>query len=121
MLDVLSLNTPPTYLATPKPFKNEDVYPWRFNRELSYLRRPFLRRTTGDDEEILWGPRQLFATHENLIGLCLSGRLRAKSPEMKKLVGRYLKEQGEHFNDEVADVFSRDRHLVVRPPLESRR
>ena len=118
MIDLLFLGPRPCYLPPPKPFKNEDVYPWRYNRELSYLRRPFLRRDTAEGPELVWGPRQLFATHENLLGLCMTGRLRAKSTEMKSLTGRLLNEQGEHFNDEVAAVLSRDGKLLVRPRLK---
>jgi hypothetical protein len=117
MTDLLSLGPRP-YLPPPKPFECVDVYPWRFNRELSYIRRPFLRRDTAESQEIVWGPRQLFATHENLLGLCMTGRLRAKSAEMKKLAGRLLNEQGEEFNDEVAEVLSRDKRLLVRPRLK---
>ena len=118
MIDMLSLGPRPSYLVPPKPFQKEDVYPWRYNRALSYLRRPLLRRETAAGPEILWGPRQLYAAHENLVGLCMTGRLRARSPEMKRLIGRMLNEQGEAFNDEVADALALDKALVVRTRLK---
>ncbi len=106
------------FLNPPRPFQKEDVYPWRYNRALSYLRRPLLLRVRGDVTDVLWGPRQVYSCHVNLVGLCMTGRLRAKSSAMKEFIGRLLNRQGESFNDEVAEVLSRDTRLIVRPRLK---
>ncbi|WP_169981125.1 hypothetical protein [Tautonia rosea] len=118
MLDMLTLNPRPDFLCPQKPYQREDVYPWRYNRALSYIRRPFLLRDTKGGPEILWGPRQIYASHQNLFGLCTSGRLRAKSLEMKQFASRLLNEQGEIFNDAVADLLALDQKLMVRRRLK---
>jgi hypothetical protein len=45
--ELLSLRPRGPFLTPPPPFRAADVYPWRFNRALSYLRRPFLVRRLG--------------------------------------------------------------------------
>lgn len=91
-----------------------DVYPWRFNRALSYLRRPLVARATPEGSEILWGSRNLYQSGRYLLDLCLSGRLKAKSDEMRKFLGRVRGEQAEQFNDLVADHFEQLDEFTTR-------
>lgn len=117
-LDMLSLSPRENFLNPDAPFRGEDVYPWRFNRALSYLRRPFLIRHRGDAQtpvtEVLWGIRHLNSFWKNIITLCRKGRLKARAPEMIKLMGEFNRQRGDKFNDSVADVFARDPRLIVR-------
>ncbi len=71
------------FLVPPESFRKEDVYPWRFNRELSFTRRPIIIR--GD--EVIWGNRQLDHMIRFTVGLINNGKLKAHSPEMNSLVG----------------------------------
>ncbi|WP_406700212.1 hypothetical protein V5E97_15415 [Singulisphaera sp. Ch08] len=119
MMDHLSLEPRPSFLAPPRPNRAEDVYPWRFNRSLSYLRKPFLvRPREGGDHEVIWGPRQALEASVYLFMICLTGRLRAQSLEMKQAISRYLNVESELFNDLVADFFEQDLELVVRRRLK---
>lgn len=117
-LDVLSLSPRNNFLNPDAPFRGEDVYPWRFNRALSYLRRPFLIRRSGDAQtpvtEVLWGIRHLNSFWKNITTLCRKGRLKARTPEMIKLMGEFNRQRGEKFNDSVADVFAQNPRLIVR-------
>jgi hypothetical protein len=89
-----------------------DVYPWIFNRSHSYLRRPLVVRTTDRGDEVLWGNRHLYSAWVNLLGLCLDGRLRAKTSAMKKLLSRSSNAAGRAFNEAVASEFSASRYTV---------
>jgi hypothetical protein len=102
------------FLAVKPPFVKEDVYPWRFNRALSYLRRPLLLRANGEADELVWGIRHLDGAAAYLVNLCFSGRLKSRSPEMKRVVGKLQHESGEVFNDKVADLYEEVRGFVVR-------
>ena len=51
-LELLSLAPRNDFLNPEPPFRSEDVYPWRFNRALSYLRRPFLQRFSDEREDV---------------------------------------------------------------------
>ena len=83
------------FLVPPESFRKEDVYPWRFNRELSFTRRPIIIR--GD--EVIWGNRQLDHMIRFTVGLINNGKLKAHSPEMNSLVGKISDERGAEFND----------------------
>lgn len=50
IIDSIALRQREDFLVPPEPFRKEDVYPWRFNRELSFTRRPIIIR--GD--EMIW-------------------------------------------------------------------
>jgi hypothetical protein len=91
-----------------------DVYPWRFNRNLSYVRRPFLIREIGGSKELVVGYRNTSRTGLNLLRLCLSDRLHSTSVEMKQTISRYRSMDNEGFNDAVADVYLQDTETVVR-------
>jgi hypothetical protein len=55
--------------------------------------------------EVLWGNRHLYRSMFYLNDLCFSGRLsaQARTPEMQRLMGQFLHQRGEAFNDQVAD------------------
>jgi hypothetical protein len=113
-LDCLSLRPRSDYLQPPPPHRKEDVWPWRFNRELSYLRRPFLIRGHDGLAEVLWGPRHASEAAFYLASLVLEGRLKAQSSAMRQLLGSIHREQGKDFNNLVADWYEQHPGLVVR-------
>jgi hypothetical protein len=117
-LEMLGLSPRYNFLNPGAPYRGEDVYPWRYNRALSYLRRPFLIRHGDSDQnpvvEVLWGIRHLNSFWKNITALCREGRLRARSKEMVRLMGEFNRRRGDKFNDEVADVFAQNPRLIVR-------
>ncbi|HXM36341.1 MAG TPA: hypothetical protein VN920_14200 [Pyrinomonadaceae bacterium] len=118
ILDMLLLTPRSSFLKPSEPYRTEDVYPWRFNRQLSYLRRPFLLRHRHENnppsEEILWGIRHLEGCWKNILGLCTQGRLKANSSQMIQLMGAFNRERGKRFNNQVAEVFKTNPNLIVR-------
>ena len=100
-LEMLTLGPRPSFLSPPPPFARADVYPWRFNRELSYIRRPLLLRPTPNGEEIVWGPRHVDAAGHQLLTLVMTERLKARSAPMRKLMTRLRQEETAEFVQEV--------------------
>lgn len=95
IIESVSLKRRDKYLPAPKPFRNEDVFPWRFNRELSFVRRPILIR----DDEMIWGNRQLSHMILFVLDLIDNGKLKTKSNEMKSLIGEISNVRGAEFNE----------------------
>jgi hypothetical protein len=98
------------FLRPGNGYRPEDVYPWRYGRRLSYLRRPFLVEQKKETW-LVWGHRHMKEAHHYLLQTCFGGRMQATSDVMKALVSRYANREGEAFNDEVAD------RLAERPAL----
>lgn len=104
-LESLLLRPRPSFWTPPEGYVKQDLYPWRYNRPLSYMRRPFLSQTVGGTEQITWGMRHMRAAQRFLVDQCTSGKLRAKTQEMRSFMNRLRDEQGEAFNKKVATFF----------------
>jgi hypothetical protein len=113
-LNLFSLRSRPNFLAPPAGSRIEDLYPWRFNRNLSYIRRPLAIRSTGSGPEIIWGHRQVELARFYLVRLCSSTRLKAKSPEMRSLLGVFRRKAGERFNTRVYNVLNAIGGLILK-------
>jgi hypothetical protein len=86
----------------PSGFRPEDVYPWRYNRRLSVIRRPILlRRAEDGSDELVWGTRSLTTGVAQRVSLLHDGRLEAKSAEMLDLKSKLADVKGREFVDEV--------------------
>lgn len=115
-LELFSLKPREDFLKPPKPYSPEDVYPWRFGRPLSYLWKPLVQVTDEGTPTICWGTRHVVSSIEYIADMCLGGRLqaRARSPEMRVLLGKIHTEQGTAFNAEVAAIFDGRANIIVR-------
>jgi hypothetical protein len=111
LLDILCFRERPDYLKPPAPYKALDVYPWVFNRRLSYLRRPLV--VHGD--LVTWGTRAIHQAGNYLFDICLRGRLKDPvSKEMKLWQGAVVNRIGNSFNNEIADLIRSTGEYVVR-------
>jgi hypothetical protein len=116
--DLLALRPRAQFAPPGEPFRLEDVYPWRFNRPLSYVRRPLLVRPSDRGDEVVWGVRHCYVAHQYLGRLVIDGYLKAESPRMRGLIGRLRDEDGRQFNKSVTELFEREEGLVVRPQVK---
>ncbi|GBF04432.1 hypothetical protein DAERI_020029 [Deinococcus aerius] len=102
LLDTLSLTPRPHFLRPPRPWRPEDVQPWRFNRRLSSLRRPVLLLEGEATPQVVWGPRAAASASHYLLDLLHSGRFKADSVELRQLLGEVNRSRGRAFNQQVA-------------------
>jgi hypothetical protein len=98
ILAVLTLEPRANFLKPPTPFAREDVYPWRFSRDLSLLARPLVRR--GDN--LVWGRRAVNLSAQHLLQQLATGRLRASSLLMQNLRSDISRASGKAFEAKVA-------------------
>jgi len=117
-LDLFELRPRADFWSADPPFRHEDTYPWRFNRALSYVRRPLLLREEDGREKLLWGNRHVHVAGRNLVGLLEQGRLKAQSRELSQLQCSYRDEEALKFNDRVAELYRGRPELLVGVRVE---
>jgi hypothetical protein len=116
--DLLALRPRAQFAPPGEPFRLEDVYPWRFNRALSYVRRPLIVRPSANGDEVVWGVRHCYAAHQYFGRLVIDGYMKAESPRMRALIGRLRDEDGRQFNKSITALFERQDGLIVRPQVK---
>ena len=104
-IDLLALDSRNDFLKPPGEGA-EEVYPWRFNRAWSYLRRPLVRTKCEPELLILWGNRHIIQAMNYLRQLCLSGRIKTKSVELKRVTGTWREQEAKAFEQSVAAIIS---------------
>jgi hypothetical protein len=107
------------FLEPPPQFSPKDAWPWNFNRALSYLRKPLLISESDGRTEVVWGNRNIFIAAHYLLELCTNGRLKARTPEMQRFIGKRRNVGSNAFNDRVADAFEGLPGIVVRRRAKS--
>ncbi|MFC9946712.1 hypothetical protein [Streptomyces pratensis] len=98
-LDRLTLQPRAEFLSV-----KSDAWPWRYNREWSYVRRPLIRIDVPDNPRLVWGARNTWASGPYWIDLVYSGRLRGTSQPMKRLLGVIRQDENKAFEARVADT-----------------
>ena len=105
------------FLQPPPGFERTDIWPWRFNRALSYVRRPLVRSAGADGSmELHFTPGHLYRSSKNLVNLITSGRLKARSKSLAAAMGAFTKAASDEFNDSVAAALA-ERGFQVRPQV----
>ena len=66
-----------------------EVYPWRLNRNLSYMRRPLLLCNSNGNNLCVWGNRHFVNAQLYLRDLLLGGRLREGGSRLEKAMGKF--------------------------------
>lgn len=102
LIEKLSLSEREDYLSPPKPFRVEDVYPWRFNRNLSFTRRPLILYKNS----IIWGNRNLSNSVFFLFDLIDNGKLSCYTKEMKDYISKINNLRGKNFNNLVYEYIN---------------
>jgi hypothetical protein len=101
-IDTLALRPRPKFLSP-----GTDAYPWRYNRDLSCIRRPLIEITGPAGEALLmWSSRRTWFAARYWTELIFTGRLQGTTQAMKKLRGTIRQDQNKAFEREVAAVFA---------------
>lgn len=108
----------------PKGYEFIDIMPWRFNRMLSYLRKPIIivdAEVPGGSKNVYWGVRQILTSRIYLNDQCRSDRLRVfKNSEVKKVLGKFAQERGDNLVIKIMDSINPtdlmiDRDVYIGP------
>lgn len=103
----------------PVDLKNfHEIFPWRFNRRLSYLRRPILKIKNQDNSyTFLWSMRHLDSASKNLQAIFYNGLMKVKP--IYKNINRLLAERnnikGKEFREEVYNWLNSNTYLDIIP------
>lgn len=112
----LSLDKRYDYLTPPVGLDGKDIFPWVYNRELSYLRRPIVRYKELDGKVLcMFGFRSCLAAGFQLTDLLYSGRLKNGGKKMEKVLSQFQTKKGHVFNEEVRSFLSQISGLTVWP------
>jgi hypothetical protein len=117
-LDLLVLGPRFSFWTPPEGYVKQDLFPWRYNRPLSYMRRPFLVRIVDGETSIMWGARHVRAAQRFLVDQCTSGKLKAKTTEMRSFMNRLRDAQGAEFNKKVSTFFQELGGLSVKSQVK---
>jgi hypothetical protein len=109
ILGALTLGPRARFIDPPDPFKAADVYPWRHNRPLSYLRRPLIA-TAGPagEERLVYGRGSCFGAVEFLLRLASTGRLGAEGGALRDASIQLQQREARGLEDTVADQLEAD-------------
>jgi hypothetical protein len=119
ILEFFALRERADFLQPPAGFKREHIYPWRFGRPLSYIRRPLLLRAKGVEAEVIWGNRHVEASRINFFSIVMGGKFHPQSAEMKSLMGEMRNRDGMEFNNRVAEFFKQRPRMNVKARVQS--
>ncbi|HFD3448884.1 TPA: hypothetical protein ACF3RE_000495 [Enterococcus faecium] len=109
VLESITLFERQDYLNPPSGFSNLDIYPWRFNRQLSFIRRPLIKYKN----KYIYGIRNVIYARKYLLHLIFGGRLKTNSKKMKDLMSKLQNIKGDEFNEQVKSVLKEYKNLEV--------
>lgn len=105
-LDLLSLRPRAAFLAPQAPFLPQDVYPWRFGRGLSLVRRPLVVWPAANGDLVIWGRRAVHLAYVQLVGSYLYGQATPHTRAMELLRSNRSEAAGKAFPRQVAETLS---------------
>lgn len=94
-------------------FDSKEFFPWRYNREYSFLRRPIVRIETPDTPRYFIGIRSCLMAGYQLMDLLFSGRLKYVGEKLTIVLGKYQEQKGHEFDAYVRSVLSSYQDLDV--------
>jgi hypothetical protein len=102
LLDELTMTSEADFWAL-----GSEVFPWRYNRARSYLRRPLIAYVSKGIDYVMFGHRNTLRTSFELHGQYVSGRLKARTSAMKAALSAAKDRKGTRFESRVAEEFGR--------------
>ncbi len=96
-------------LNKPEGYRQEDVYPWRYSRPLSYLLRPIVEIEDG----LLISARHLLSASQNFIHLFFNGTLKINNKAIQGLLAECNKIKGEEYREDIYDWLIANTDLEV--------
>lgn len=116
-LQLLTLEKREFLDKAPEGFTSKDIMPWRFNRALSYNRRPLIKITHPDNGQTFyhWGFRHVLKAYDNLTSLITGGRLVVKEggPIERDVLTLFRHRKGKRYRQQVVNWLKNNTKLEV--------
>lgn len=109
VLNFITLEERLSYLDPPKGYKSIDIFPWVFNRPLSFIRKPVIEY----QDKYIFGIRNILHSRKYLLQLIWQGKLITKGKSMKDLMSRLRNIEGDIFNERVKQRLENYEELEV--------
>ena len=109
----LSLMEDTRAINVEKGYSDKEHFPWKYNREFSYARRPFIIVDTEEGRRYYWGMRNCISASRFLNHLLGSGRLNHGGPKIESLLGEIRERNGKNFRNAVATWLADNTALKV--------
>lgn len=109
VLRFITLEERSAYLKPPKGYKSIDIFPWIFNRPLSFIRRPIIEY----QGKYVFGVRNILHSRKYLLQLVWQGKLQTKGKLMKDLMSRLRNIEGDIFNEQIKQILNSYEELEV--------
>ncbi|MGJ8685759.1 MAG: hypothetical protein ACSHWW_14100 [Nonlabens sp.] len=115
-LNILTLKSRGKMDVPPEGYIIPEIFPWRYNRKLAYLRKPIIK-IIDKDKKIwyIWSARFLIKASDNLIDQFSNASLRVEDEHVRirNLIAKRLNLKGKNFRNEVRDWLIDNSHLRV--------
>lgn len=117
VLDTFSFKRREKWEIPPDGFDMNDIFPWRYNRRLSYAIRPLIVSSEPTNNPIVfWGSRNAYETGIQLLNLVLGGTYRiheGSSDEMKFYLAKMHDMAGKEFTQRVKKWFNENSDFEI--------
>lgn len=116
VIERLSLGPRERYLQAPEGYTKQDVNPWDYNRELSFMRRFIVRETDNNGAVYLtFGLRNAIASYHQLNYLLFQAQLKCEEgSKLGDLKGKFSEVKGKIYNDHVRDYLTEHTDYVIK-------
>lgn len=102
------------FLKAPNGYNDNEVFPWKYNREFSFARRFIVKYKNEKGETILtWGFRNAISAQKQLNHLLFEGKLNNGGKKINKLLGTFRERKGKVYRNEVKDWLKKNPDLTV--------
>ena len=116
LLNLLTLLERDSIGRPPAGYTSVDIFPWRFNRAISYIRRPLVKLHKEGNAYYYYGFRHLIQYIDHLFYLLYSSKLPdVKSDKMKSWLASASGDKGDPFRESVKKWFEVNSHFEVIP------
>ncbi len=95
-----------------------EIFPWRYNRKYSYIRRPVLKMKNADNSYTFsWSARHIDMASDNLLALFHNGALKVENTKkgINRLLAKRNNIKGKEFREEVFYWLKNNPNLMVIP------
>lgn len=100
-------------LTPPNNYENWEVYPWRYNRRLSYIMTPIIRKEIKGESHLIISARHLLMACDNLQAIFMNGTLKTSNLKILSLLSERNKIKGTKYRDDVYKWLINNTNLEV--------